>query len=137
MSTSTDGILIYGYVWPNAEGMDWRHVEIDDDGDAAEDHDFERWLQQYSKQHGVTFGTHCSHDTPMPYLAAHVIQASRGFPRAVDMAALAAQAEGFNWTGTAMQALEEVQKRNPSLMTQEYSEWGEPKLGWWLLSYWG
>ena len=154
MSTSTDGILVYGY---NLGGDDsgWEVTEADEDGEfepewADEDGDLITGAEEkllaaagftetdyradgyYDRKRdaearvGVEMESYCSGDYPMWLLAAHKVVVSRGDVKEIDFAALEAQRVAEDWDAKLQAALAVLG------ITPKQDA---PK--WLLASYWG
>lgn len=98
MSTSTDAILFYGYVWDEETSTPWTIGKDDEDADSERDEE-EDWEERYARLKGgltkpempggydsklyteylhkkgeivkdsaCEVGTHCHSDAPMPYV---------------------------------------------------------------------
>jgi hypothetical protein len=156
MSTSTDGILAYGYdlgegfqkiqgagEYGELPPLPWFDAESDDMIEAAEHRLLaelagftETWEDghdgYYSREReakarlGVELETYCSDSCPMHVLAAKVITVYRGDVKELDLAALAVEPEMNGWDEKLRAALAAL----GITPTQ-----AEPR--WLLCSYWG
>lgn len=126
MSTSTDGILAYGYslgdfseigfIDPDGRALDGPSWLDEDDpdtdfvdqavdwliaaafvGGTAEDHDLYKDRGEAQALLGVWIEVHRSEWAPMYLLAAKVITASRGFPEVVDLSLPDRADERLSW----------------------------------------
>jgi hypothetical protein len=116
MTTSTDGILFYGYHLP--EDTEWNIEERE-----------ELW----DDDNPVLVGSHCSDESPMYYVYVQESQtiAPRGLPR--EVTSLTAR---YFWDDQLHKFIEKHDLPPPNQEVNEYG--GETSgIGWWLASYWG
>lgn len=144
MGTSTDGILVYGWALDETALADLPWL-TDEDGDLSgaltrrllveiagfaetwedgNDGYYERERAAEARL-GVEIETHCCQDAEEFILAAKVITASRGYPEALDLAALQAEAEDGGY--------DEKLARAAAALGLTF----EQPPGWVLASWWG
>jgi hypothetical protein len=149
MSTSTDGILFYGFLIDEDSELSEKLSSLGDDIDEDDEnaplaeepsdvvaklygwdgkspqYDFE-WEREHPSP--ITIGMHCSDSCPMYYIAikASEVVASRGYPEKITM-----QVQP-GWDGVLNDFFQRLYKRF------QLEPPAEPVvLGWYLVSWWG